>query len=551
MPGVRPTDRGAVFNDATCSSAWFSTPDNKTPLPLSQVNAAGYPIGDFAQQIFYKCPPSAYNGIYSVEIDGTVTGIAGLSSPLKVGPIGSIGGDVPPKTFAQITVSATKPGETASMTLKFTGVSNVTKIRIWRGDPPADRQRRLHTVPIALLKNANAGVIRGMEFRRINSGRLVVDPADMTRLDAPTYCYAGPGDGYQTGCPSEFLFDACNEAGADCWDNVWIDATDETATVLFALARDRLRPDVFYRFQLHNELWNNRYAFKRAHDLAQQLGAQLALNGEPGFVGINDPNVLGWRYNAYRSVQLVKLARATFGPDQQHRVRGTLCGHMNDNRPLDEARAYLRDVGIKPSDYFDAYAVTHYFGSARGTVEETIAALPADAVAALTHRDADQFFQACAEDGTEPQGYETGIGIESGIDGFVAAVMRDPRTKGANLTGMQAWRAKGGGRWVKFTSWGDWGRTSYAATDNPTWVSPTLEAFAKYGPQWPYTAVPVKPDPNLIRIAALEAQVKALEAQLADKTAEAAKATAVAVERGNKMDAAGVHLTAAQQALGN
>lgn len=507
LPGVRPTDRGACFNDATASADWFRTPDKKTPLPLSDINASGYPAVDFSWQVFYKCPPAAYNGVYNVEIDGRVSGIFGLSSPLKVDGLAyDAGGN---RTTARITVNASKPGETASMTLRFEGVQNVSKIRIWRGEPPSDGQRRWNPLAVDLVRAANAGCARGMEYRRINSGRRVVNPADFTRLDAPTYCYAGPDDGDETGCPSELLFDLCNDAGADCWDNVWIDATDETAAALFGLARDRLRPDVFYRVQLHNELWNNRFSFKRAHDLAQSLGADLAAAGEPGFAGITDPNVLGWRYNAWRSVQLVKLARDVFG-DQRHRVRATLAGQMYDNRPLDEARKYLREVGVNPADYFDSYAVTHYFGAARADVETTIAALPGDAAAALSHRDADQFFAACREDGVRPDGYETGTGFTGPL---VDPVMRDPRTKDVNVAALAEWRNRGGGLWMKFTAWGDWGKSSYAATDDPTWQSPTLQAFAEYGPTWPY---PMTPDPKDAEIQRLTAELDAANQTLAD-----------------------------------
>lgn len=503
LPGLRPTDRGAVFNEATCSAAWFSTPDNKTPLPLAQVNAAGYPASDFCWQLFYKCPPAAYNGTYAVEIDGTVTGIAGMSSPLKVGPVvRSVDG----KTRATITVNAVAPA-TASMTLKFTGVANVTKIRIWRGDPPADGQRRWNPVALDLLKNANVGIIRGMEYRRINN------PARDATPESPMFTYAGPDDTAYLGAPIELFFDACNETGADCWFNVRIDSTDDEVAAEFATARDRLRPDVFFRIELHNELWNNKLSFKRGHDIAQQRGKELAAAGELGFKGITDPNVLGWRYTAFRAVKLVELARKVFGPDQAYRVRGTLAGQMWDNRPLDEGRKLLRERNAKPSDYFDTYAAAAYFGTARADVESTIAALPADALAAVSHHEADQFFQACAEDGIEPRAYEAGTGFEGSAE-FLSAVLGDPRIKGVNTAALDAWRGRGGKHWCKFTSWGDWGKSAYAATTDTTWQSPTLQAFAEYGPTWPYADVPVKPDQRDAEIASLKQQLTASEAGL-------------------------------------
>ncbi|WP_231704101.1 calcium-binding protein [Cochlodiniinecator piscidefendens] len=176
-----------------------------------------------------------------------------------------------------------------------------------------------------------------------------------TRANLLDYTYI------RRGTPVEVMVALANEIGADPWFNMPHMAQDDYVRNFAFYVLDNLNPELLAYIEYSNELWN--FGFPQTHWVAAQAQQRWGDSGS---------DAQWMEYAGLRAAEMMAIWTNVFGPETETRLRRVIATHT-DWPGLEEPllQAPLWQIGRlgAPADWFDAYAVTGYFGLELGTDE--------------------------------------------------------------------------------------------------------------------------------------------------------------------------------------
>jgi len=162
------------------------------------------------------------------------------------------------------------------------------------------------------------------------------------------------------GVPVEVMVELANLTGTDPWFNIPHLASQEYIENFATYVRDNLDPNLKAHFEYSNEVWN--WMFEQTQ-WAGQMGEEL-WPGQPD----------AWlQYYALKSVEMAEILDRVYGAeagDRLVKIIATQTGWPGLEEPILNAAQWLAsdpDQDRAPHTYFDAYAVTGYFGGSLGS----------------------------------------------------------------------------------------------------------------------------------------------------------------------------------------
>jgi len=288
------------------------------------------------------------------------------------------------------------------------------------------------------------------------------------------------------GVPLEVMIDLCNRQLVNPWFCMPHKATDAFVRSFASMVRDRLDPTLHVYVEYSNELWNGMFAQSK---YAGERGTDL------GFA--EKPWEAGWRYTAYRSVQIFEIWEEVFGSRERLvRVLATQSSNPFVSKRILEFREAYRHA--------DALAVAPYMAMNVRRDPEKKALLHADDVAtwdvdrvltyvedvalAKSSRHMKAQAQVASDCGLRLIAYEGGqhlVGVGGGENNKTMTALfheanRHPKMGALYAEYLETWRAAGGDLFCAFSSigiwskWGSWGLAEY--WDESVDTSPKLAA---------------------------------------------------------------------------
>lgn len=239
------------------------------------------------------------------------------------------------------------------------------EIRIQRTDrkKTGDHLRDITIVREDRLQIFDAGAVFNPDFLRVLEGfralrfmdwmvtneSTQVSWADRPRVSDYSYSLRG--------VPAEVMLDLANLLGVDAWFNMPHLADDDYIRHFAALTHDTLWHDLRAYVEFSNEVWNWQFEQARwAHEQAQ------ARWGEDN----------AWvQYYALRAAEVARIWSEVYGEADRDRLVNVIStqtgwlgleGYILDPPLLEQEQP----AAPKPASYFDAYAITGYFGGALG-----------------------------------------------------------------------------------------------------------------------------------------------------------------------------------------
>jgi hypothetical protein len=276
------------------------------------------------------------------------------------------------------------------------------------------------------------------------------------------------------GVPLEVMIDLCNRQDADAWFCMPHLADDDYVRRFAEMVRDRLEPELKVYVEWSNETWNGQFAQSR---YACERGQALGFGERPWEAG--------WRYTAYRSVQIFGIWEDVFGGTE--RLVRVL--------PTQAANPYVSERIVEFQDAYahaDALAIAPYISfnvPARGD------GLTADVVATWTVDQVLDYLnqqalpksiewihgqkQVADKYGLGLIAYEGGqhaVGVGGGenndaLTALLQAANAHPGMGDIYSQYFDAWVREGGGLFAYFSSvgswskWGSWGIMQYYDDD--------------------------------------------------------------------------------------
>ncbi|PIE14231.1 MAG: type I secretion protein [Rhodobacterales bacterium] len=165
------------------------------------------------------------------------------------------------------------------------------------------------------------------------------------------------------GVPVEVMVKLVNQIGADPWFNMPHMADDDYVRNFATYVKENLAPDLYAYVEYSNELWN--FTFGQAHWAAQQAEQRWGKDAAPD----------AWlQFAGMRAAEVAQIWSSAFDDQAEQRlvrVIATHTGWMGLEEGLLNAPLYLAEnsSNIEPISWFDAYAVTGYFGLELGMDE--------------------------------------------------------------------------------------------------------------------------------------------------------------------------------------
>ncbi|SDD21598.1 calcium-binding protein [Kordiimonas lacus] len=162
------------------------------------------------------------------------------------------------------------------------------------------------------------------------------------------------------GVPIEVIVQLANEAGTDIWINIPHLATDDYVENMALYIRDNLDPALKVTVEFSNEAWNTIFAHS----------AEMDALGQAAFPGVEPSYQVRLDWYGMRASQVMKIFTEVYG-DRAEDSLVRVAGSMTDNTWVTEqvltASSWQQTdpEGYEPPHtYFDAVAVTTYFGGA-------------------------------------------------------------------------------------------------------------------------------------------------------------------------------------------
>ncbi len=177
--------------------------------------------------------------------------------------------------------------------------------------------------------------------------------SDRPEIDSFTW------NGDAGGVPVEVMVELANLTGTDPWFNIPHLATQDYIESFATYVHENLNPNLKAHFEYSNEVWN--WGFGQAQ-WAHQMGQELWPGQQDAWL----------QYYALKSVEMAEILDRVYGSEASDRlvkVIATQTGWPGLEDAILNARQWLaNDPGQDqaPYTYFDAYAVTGYFGGSLG-----------------------------------------------------------------------------------------------------------------------------------------------------------------------------------------
>jgi hypothetical protein len=275
------------------------------------------------------------------------------------------------------------------------------------------------------------------------------------------------------GLPLEWMIDLSNRLGADPWFCIPHRADDDYVRRFAMMVKERLDPKRKVYVEYSNELWNGMFAQSR---YAGEEGQKLRFAEKPWEAG--------WRYTAYRSVQIFRIWEDVFG--EKERLVRVLSSQA--------ANAYVSERIVEFQDAYkhaDALAIAPYISLnvhttakpnteevARWTVDQVL-----DHVESKSLPESIQWMRSSKEVadkyGLKLVAYEGGqhlVGVggsenNTTLTALLQAANAHPRMGGIYEKYLDAWVREGGDLFCSFSSvsrwskWGSWGLMQYYDDD--------------------------------------------------------------------------------------
>jgi len=295
----------------------------------------------------------------------------------------------------------------------------------------------------------------------------------------------------RAGVPIEVMVDLCNRLDADPWFCMPHLADDDYVRRFAQLVKDTLEPERQVWVEFSNEVWNGQFA-------------QSRWAGEQGVAkGFADkPWEAGWRFCAYRSVQIFAIWEDVFGGTD--RLRRVL--------PTQAANPYVTERIVEFQEAFkhaDAVAIAPYISfniplRGDGLTADQVATWTVEQI--LDHVEQKRLPEsiqwitgqkAIADKyGLGLVSYEGGqhlVGVAGGennetLNKLLQAANQHPRMEGIYRQYFDAWKTQGGGLFCYFSSigrwskWGSWGVMQFY-DDDPA-ASPKFRAVQAAAAAW-------------------------------------------------------------------
>jgi hypothetical protein len=248
----------------------------------------------------------------------------------------------PGEGFVILTIAATDPRRTGD---------HVRDIAVVKAENVALHEAGAIFNPGWIARVRHLRAVRFMDWMATNDS----EASDWARRPKPgDFSYA------PAGAPVEIMVALANEIGADPWFTLPHRATDGWMRSFAEYVRDHLDPRLKAHVEYSNELWN--WQFGQARWADAEARARW---------GADAPDDAWMQFAGMRAAEMAQIWDDVFGPDADRRlvkVIATQTGWLGLESPLLEAPLWVaEDPGHRPPvAYFDAYAVTGYFGGALG-----------------------------------------------------------------------------------------------------------------------------------------------------------------------------------------
>lgn len=402
---------------------------------------------------------------------------------------------------------------------RFSPGEGVVGIAISETDPAGtgDYVRNISVVREDQIPLFDAGVIYNPEWLQLIKDARLLRFMDWMQTNGATtknwkeraqvsdYSYA------RRGVPLELMVDLVNQVGADPWFNMPHMADDAYVRAFAEYVQTYLRAGLVSHVEYSNEMWN--FMFPQTRWAVEQ--AEILWNAEPG----GD----AWmQFYGHRAAQVAAIWGEVFASDMP-RLKRVVATHT-DWPGLEEAilKAPLATQrgAREPSDFFDAYAVTGYFGHAYGSDEKLSEVLDwiAESQAAglgiegaiqrmsqdiaenslrqLTQETWPYHAKIAARYGLDLMMYEGGthlVGLgehteNEDLTAFLIAANYSPEMAGLYQQLLTGWDAVGGQVFNAFvdvanpTRWGSWGTLRHLGDANAR--ADVLAQYNANGPGW-------------------------------------------------------------------
>lgn len=292
----------------------------------------------------------------------------------------------------------------------------------------------------------------------------------------------------ERGVPVEVMVVLCNRLGANPWFCLPHAASDDYVRQFAAAVKRELDPALTVYVEYSNEVWNGQFAQTR---YAGEQGRKL------GFA--EKDWEAGWRYSAWRSVQIHRIWDQVFGGhDRLVRVIASQAA----NPYVSEQKLIFQDAWKQ----FDALAIAPYFhlnvpqeGSAQQpgaadvaqwSLERLLDHVTTNCVPGAIHDMAAQK-QLADKYHLRLIGYEAGqhlVGVlggenNDGLTRLLEAANRAPRMGDCYRAYLDGWKSAGGGDLGclfasvgEYSKWGSWGLLEFADEAG----SPKFDAVTKW-----------------------------------------------------------------------
>lgn len=194
-------------------------------------------------------------------------------------------------------------------------------------------------------------LVRFMDWMRTN-GSKQSEWEDRPQIDDLTWS--------DRGVPLEIMVWLANEIGADPWFTMPHLASPEYVRHFAEYVRDNLDPDLRAHVENSNEIWN--FQFGQTHWALDSAKARWGRSGDDAWM----------EFAGMQAAQIARIWDTVFGEEAEARVVnviGVQTGWLGLEQPLLYAPEWVAEDpknNRPPFEYFDAYAVTGYFGPLGG-----------------------------------------------------------------------------------------------------------------------------------------------------------------------------------------
>lgn len=277
-----------------------------------------------------------YDGQGDIVLEGAVTRV----SPARGRGTGQITFDYTPGGGVLLTLRAIDPADP------------VRNIKVMREEHVALHDTGALFNPDWLARIEGARALRFMDWMRTNNSTQSAW-ADRPQVDHYTWT--------RQGVPLEVMLALSDELSADPWFTLPHLADDAYIAAFAEVVRDALPPDRRAYVELSNEVWNWQFEQARWAD----EGAQARWGAENQWL----------QFYTARSIEMVRIWNDVFGDaadDRLVRVISSQTGWLGLEEQVFDAPLWRAEAGndAAPASYFDAYAMTGYFGNMLGSSDK-------------------------------------------------------------------------------------------------------------------------------------------------------------------------------------